>query len=156
MRISMSLTWIKNITRKKAVRIAITAIDGVKLVLTIRKQILSWKVPISGNPADHVTSEQDERWNILIQEFSQLSSGCINCHQDVHNRQFEETGGTDCLKCHGYADWTASRFDHDQTAFKLEGKHESVACNKCHIPVVEAGITYTEYKLKDYSCESCH
>ena len=93
---------------------------------------------------------------ISYQEFSQLSSNCISCHQDVHNSQFEEMGGTNCLKCHGYSDWTASNFDHDQTAFKLDGKHKDLACIQCHIQVVSAEITYTEYKLKNYACESCH
>ena len=93
---------------------------------------------------------------ILHQEFSQLSSSCVSCHQDVHNSQFEKTGGTDCLKCHDFADWSASKFDHDQTSFKLLGKHQDVACVKCHIQVVRDEIVYTEYKLKDHSCESCH
>jgi hypothetical protein len=85
-----------------------------------------------------------------------LSSSCTTCHGDVHYGQFEETAGTDCLKCHGYADWSASKFDHDQTAFKLDGKHKDLACLACHTRVVKAGMTYTEYKLKNYACESCH
>jgi hypothetical protein len=99
---------------------------------------------------------KEDEAGAMVQEFSQLSSGCVSCHQDIHKGQFEDTGGTNCLECHGYEDWTAGRFDHDKTAFRLEGKHESVACYKCHKPVIEAGITYTEYKLKDYACESCH
>lgn len=93
---------------------------------------------------------------VISQEFSQLASGCTSCHQDVHNGQFEGTGGTDCLKCHGYADWSASKFDHDQTAFKLDGKHKDLACLACHKQAVTEGITYTEYKLTNYACESCH
>ena len=90
------------------------------------------------------------------QQFSQLSSSCMNCHQDVQYSQFKESGGTDCLKCHDYSNWSARKFDHNQAAFKLDGKHQDVACAKCHPPVVTAQITYTQYKLKDFSCESCH
>ncbi|MFC2115873.1 cytochrome c3 family protein [Bacteroidota bacterium] len=93
---------------------------------------------------------------IFHQELSQLSSGCISCHKDVHNGQFGEIRGSECLKCHDYFDWSAGRFDHDQTAFKLIGKHIGVACIKCHKPVVTAQITYTQYKLNNFSCESCH
>ncbi len=93
---------------------------------------------------------------IVYQEFSQLSASCVSCHEDVHNGQFGETSGSYCLKCHDYADWSAGRFDHDQTAFKLVGKHKDVACNKCHLQVVTAEITYTQYKLEDYTCEACH
>lgn len=91
-----------------------------------------------------------------IQEFSALPSNCASCHQDVHNGQFKETGGTNCQRCHDAIDWSAGKFDHDQTAFRLDGKHEGVACGKCHKPVITADITYTLYKLKDSSCESCH
>jgi hypothetical protein len=47
-------------------------------------------------------------------------------------------------------------FDHDQTAFPLDGKHIDVACNKCHAPVVTSELTYTRYKLNSFTCESCH
>jgi len=52
----MNLTWMKRITRKKAVRVATAAIIGVILSLIIRKQISNWKVPISVNLADHAIS----------------------------------------------------------------------------------------------------
>ena len=35
-----------------------TPVDGVKLVSTIRIQILSWRVPIYGNPVGHVISKR--------------------------------------------------------------------------------------------------
>jgi hypothetical protein len=100
----------------------------------------------------HFTAGED---GLISQEFSQLSSSCISCHQDLHNGQFEGRGGKDCLKCHGFDEWSASKFDHDQTAFKLDGKHKDLACQQCHVQVVTAEITYTEFKLKNYACESC-
>jgi hypothetical protein len=47
-------------------------------------------------------------------------------------------------------------FDHNQTAFPLDGKHKNVACAKCHPPIHTAQLTYTRYKLKSITCESCH
>jgi len=83
-----------------------------------------------------------------VQQFSQLSSSCTGCHKDEHQKQFGEPVGTSCLKCHDYFDWTAGLFNHDQTAFPLDGKHKNVACNKCHPPVVTAQLSFTWYKLK--------
>ncbi len=91
-----------------------------------------------------------------VQQFSQLSSSCTGCHKDEHQKQFGEPVGTSCLKCHDYFDWTAGLFNHDQTAFPLDGKHKNVACNKCHPPVVTAQLSFTWYKLKSFACESCH
>ena len=92
----------------------------------------------------------------VVQQFSRLSTSCTECHKDAHQKQFEESSGTGCLKCHDYFDWTAGLFDHNQTAFPLDGKHKNVACVKCHPPVHTAQLTYTQYKLNSIACESCH
>ncbi len=91
-----------------------------------------------------------------VQQFSQLSNSCKECHKDPHQNQFELSSGTSCLKCHDYFDWTAAMFNHKNTAFPLDGKHENVACAKCHPKVITAQVTYTQYKLKSFTCESCH
>ncbi len=92
----------------------------------------------------------------MVQQFSQLSSICTDCHLDVHQKQFEGPSGTNCLKCHDYFDWKAGLFNHDQTAFPLDGKHREVACYKCHPRVINKQLSYTQYKLKSITCESCH
>ncbi len=92
----------------------------------------------------------------VVQQFSDLNSSCTNCHKDEHQSQFGDPEGTSCLRCHDYFDWSAGLFDHDQTAFPLDGKHKDVDCNKCHTPLVTAQLTYTRYKLKSFTCESCH
>lgn len=91
-----------------------------------------------------------------VQRFSESSASCTECHRDVHQNQFEGSKDTGCLKCHDYFDWSAGLFNHDQTAFPLDGRHKNVACVKCHKPVVTAQNTYTLYKLKSFKCESCH
>jgi hypothetical protein len=90
------------------------------------------------------------------QKFSGLSQSCSACHADKHRNQFEKNGVTNCTECHGTSDWKASRFDHNKTNFKLDGKHVNVACGKCHKPQQTGSDQFVLYKIKDYKCESCH
>ncbi len=90
------------------------------------------------------------------QIFKDLSQDCYKCHTDRHFRQFERNGITNCTDCHGTENWKASKFDHNKTAFKLDGKHINVPCNKCHKPQQEGILYYTRYKIKEFKCESCH
>jgi hypothetical protein len=92
----------------------------------------------------------------VIQKFSGLAKSCTDCHVDNHNKQFEKNGITSCTDCHDTENWKASKFNHDNTAFKLDGKHINVACAKCHKPQQEGSIFYVKYKLKEFKCESCH
>ena len=75
---------------------------------------------------------------------------------DKHFKQFEKNGITNCTDCHGTENWKASKFNHNNTAFKLDGKHINVACAKCHKPQQEGSNFYVKYKLKEFKCESCH
>ena len=90
------------------------------------------------------------------QEFSGLSLNCSECHKDNHFNQFEKNGKTDCSDCHDTENWKASKFNHNNTAFRLDGKHVNVACAKCHKPQQEGSNIYVKYKLKEFKCESCH
>jgi hypothetical protein len=90
------------------------------------------------------------------QRFTGLSKDCASCHSDNHFKQFEKNGTTDCTTCHGTENWKASVFDHNKTAFKLDGKHTNVACAGCHKPEKNGSIIYVKYKLKEFRCESCH
>jgi hypothetical protein len=57
---------------------------------------------------------------------------CTPCHSDPHRGTFTKP----CQACHTTASWTQVRtaveFDHSKTKFPLLGKHEAVACAKCH------------------------
>jgi len=88
------------------------------------------------------------------QRFSGLSKSCTNCHTDHHFKQFDVNGSTDCNRCHGNENWKAVNFNHNNTAFKLDGKHQNVPCAKCHKPQTEE--KYIVYKIKEFKCESCH
>jgi hypothetical protein len=92
----------------------------------------------------------------IQQTFSGLSKSCSECHTDRHRNQFEKNGVTACIDCHNTDNWKITNFDHNKTAFKLDGKHVSVPCAKCHKPQQEGSDYYVVYKIKEYKCESCH
>lgn len=91
----------------------------------------------------------------LKQQFIKLSVSCSSCHTDKHYKQFDKNGITNCNNCHETENWKASKFDHNNTAFKLNGKHEKVACAKCHKLKVENENKFIKYKIS-VKCESCH
>ncbi len=100
--------------------------------------------------------EQTKDQQKPIQRFKNLSMECTQCHEDVHRGQFEDLGGTQCTNCHGFDDWSASQFDHDQTQFPLEGAHANLECNACHKPYLSQGTEYILYKIKNFECIDCH
>ncbi|MFN7996251.1 MAG: cytochrome c3 family protein [Bryobacteraceae bacterium] len=68
----------------------------------------------------------------VIQYTSLNFATCAGCHQDPHRGAFEAR----CESCHTTSSWRrvqmTSAFDHSRTKFPLTGKHEGVACLKCH------------------------
>lgn len=88
--------------------------------------------------------------------FVDTPSDCASCHEDFHEGQFEENGVTDCARCHGFDNWEAEDFDHDLTNFKLEGAHQTVACEACHKPIESDGKIITQYKFESFECIDCH
>ncbi|MEO5923701.1 MAG: hypothetical protein ABIR70_07750 [Bryobacteraceae bacterium] len=81
---------------------------------------------------------------------------CADCHKDIHQGQFaKRASGSDCAACHNEQGFKPALFTlemHQQSAFPLQGKHESVKCESCHKP---AGLD-TKYKLTTTTCQSCH
>lgn len=93
----------------------------------------------------------------VLQKFSGLSANCADCHKDVHAKQFDRNGLTDCGRCHDpLAFRPAAKFDHNKTLFPLDGKHKDVACAKCHKATTENGVVFILYKIKEFKCENCH
>ncbi|NCA75908.1 MAG: 4Fe-4S dicluster domain-containing protein [Alphaproteobacteria bacterium] len=90
------------------------------------------------------------------QQFAGLASACTNCHTDIHYGQFNESGATNCLRCHKPEHWSIGSFDHDKTSFKLDGQHQKVPCYKCHKPVSLNNQVFILYKIKESKCENCH
>jgi hypothetical protein len=78
-----------------------------------------------------------------------LSNACASCHKDVHAGRF----GTGCQSCHDDDSWKnldLDPFDHNQARYPLRGKHQQVACAKCH------GEPAKYQPLAFDTCGSCH
>jgi hypothetical protein len=78
-----------------------------------------------------------------------LSSTCASCHKDVHEGRF----GTGCQSCHDDDSWKTldlDPFDHNLARFSLRGKHQQVACAKCH------GEPAKYKPLAFDTCGNCH
>ena len=88
--------------------------------------------------------------------FVDTPNDCASCHENVHEDQFVENGITDCARCHGFEGWGVEDFNHDNTAFKLEGRHAEIACDECHKPLEENGKIITQYKFDSFECIVCH
>ncbi|MCF8405767.1 MAG: cytochrome C [Bacteroidales bacterium] len=99
---------------------------------------------------------ESEEGKSFVQKFTGLGTNCIVCHNDIHYKQFDEEGITDCERCHKFENWKAEKFDHNQTRFKLEGKHAGLACKACHKIQNTEQYSYILYKLNDIRCETCH
>ncbi len=101
-------------------------------------------------------SEDDDRW-----KFKEIGSRCVDCHDDIHKDFIEEKYYPDqkCETCHNNDAWASVSFDHDQTDWKLEGKHKDVDCRKCHFTknnqtvVDEENQTFKDLK---HECFDCH
>jgi hypothetical protein len=79
-------------------------------------------------------------------DFKSTPTACSACHlkDDAHAGKF----GNDCGACHKPSGWKPATFDHNLAAFKLDGAHASVECQKCHINNV--------FKGTPQECSACH
>ena len=72
---------------------------------------------------------------------------CFSCHEDDDNH-FGRLG-EQCEDCHKTLLWKDTKaYDHSETDFPLEGKHETVRCQSCHIA--------EQYTFEEHTCVSCH
>ena len=97
----------------------------------------------------------DEK-GVTAQKFSDLTEACLQCHNDEHLGQFAKYGDTGCEKCHGYDNWKAEKFSHDNSRFKLEGAHATVDCIDCHTQERMSGGRCVKYIYEDIKCATCH
>ena len=88
---------------------------------------------------------------------------CMACHKDVGADVRQRTGHhgrlkpAACRSCHTdhrgrdarIVDLDTKRYDHTQTDYALKGKHQQVACEKCHTPG-------RKYSQAPQDCVSCH
>ncbi|NOX17116.1 MAG: cytochrome C [Chlorobi bacterium] len=91
----------------------------------------------------------EERWTF------RKKIECIACHENKHGNEIAlfKDGKGNCLVCHITDGWKTVNFDHDQTKFKLEGKHKNVHCSECHFSKEERTKIFSKI---DSACLSCH
>jgi hypothetical protein len=81
---------------------------------------------------------------------------CASCHQDPHKGAFKQ----DCGSCHTETRFGRATFDHTKsTKFPLTGKHEPLACVKCHknVSVGQAApAKVVDFRGLSTTCVSCH
>jgi hypothetical protein len=96
--------------------------------------------------------------SVLDVTFKGLPTTCVSCHTDVHLGQ----EGIDCHVCHSpkAAKFALAGFSHERTGFALTGRHERLACEKCHkreTGTFPAGVgTAVRLKGSALECRGCH
>ena len=95
--------------------------------------------------------------------YKPLDTACMACHTDPHHGQFTVEDSkwgkftVDCNHCHAVDQWVAIHFEHDRSAFKLEGAHAQTTCDKCHLLETAAdGSTFRRFKPVPMECQDCH
>ena len=82
---------------------------------------------------------------------------CSSCHVNVHRDSVKD----DCRACHTETTFRGGKFDHTaRTSFALVGRHEGLACRKCHTSVSGQDVPLPA-KVADFGgltadCVSCH
>ncbi len=93
-----------------------------------------------------------------VVRYTPLPTTCAGCHADVHAGQFGVP--SDCAKCHSTEKFKPrTLFVHAPpfTKYRLEGKHQDVACDKCHVEALVAqGRRSRKYRGVPVTCEGCH
>lgn len=92
--------------------------------------------------------------------FHFAQSRCVDCHVDPHvNPVTKAVLKQDCTACHVTRSWKeTTKFDHDQTAFRLLGAHRAVACIDCHKPAARGDgvVSKVIFAGAPQQCSGCH
>ncbi len=113
----------------------------------------SWSLENSHVDLDCRACHFEEQIDGFVQKFTGLETSCYLCHENIHGKQFELDGITDCSRCHSTMGWNIEFFDHTQTAFPLEGRHAEIDCNACHDKQKENIVIF---KIDRFECIDCH
>lgn len=129
-------------------------VDGFAGSLFTLEDHQKTKMPLDGA---HIATpcfachQQDGKWT-----FRGLGERCVDCHQDIHAGQIAEKWYPDqaCQNCHQTSVWRDNKFDHNNTNFKLSGKHALQDCRACHVP--DAVFTHGKFAGLAAQCSACH
>ncbi len=93
---------------------------------------------------------------ITTTRFTWNNYTCNICHSDVHRNQFYNRFQNNCETCHTTDIFTKAIFDHQKSAFPLDGRHQSVKCNDCHKSEKDQKGLFVRYSPVDHKCSDCH
>ena len=84
---------------------------------------------------------------------------CENCHKSPHVGIFSpKMLQKKCTECHITAGWKIDQkrkdFPHEQTRFPLTGKHQTLACDQCHVANKKQVFTFSSFNQQ--FCIDCH
>lgn len=73
---------------------------------------------------------------------------CAACHakKDAHEGRL----GPGCGQCHNVTEWKHTRFDHNDTKFRLTGRHAKATCYSCH------SVRHVDKATLPTDCYACH
>ncbi len=83
-----------------------------------------------------------------------LNKECLSCHIDYH----QKTLSINCTDCHNHKAFKpTSAFNHNNTKYKLIGKHRDVDCIECHKKEIRNGENFQQFSaVKFGKCTDCH
>ena len=117
--------------------------DGVdSLVTDFDHNKFSFKIVGKHAGLDCAKCHTDAR---RLGDFQMTLQNCYSCH--VKDESHDGRYGFSCVDCHNENGWTPAKFDHNLSAFKLEGEHAEAACEGCH-----QGGTFVGTPMDCYSC----
>ncbi|HET9571989.1 MAG TPA: cytochrome c3 family protein [Bacteroidales bacterium] len=90
--------------------------------------------------------------------FRTIGKKCVDCHKDEHQGLISEKfyKQATCTECHNESNWKTVSFDHNQTKFKLDGKHAELACKACHYAKNDRGEIVQKFEGLSTNCNACH
>jgi cytochrome b subunit of formate dehydrogenase len=94
---------------------------------------------------------------------------CLACHEKISDRMalnvgFHGTFSGECISCHTehagasgpIKPFNRDAFNHDLAAFRLQGKHRDVACEKCHRKTNDVSTVEFFIGHPHDTCTACH
>jgi len=92
----------------------------------------------------------------VVQQFNFGENNCYQCHENIHEKKFENKDKITCTNCHTINSWQVEIFDHAKTGYQLTGYHEKLLCTKCHFKTNQENHKVLKFETKKVKCSDCH
>lgn len=86
-------------------------------------------------------------------EFAAAPVECVACHLDPHQDEL----GLDCGQCHtprSFIDRSSMIRGHLATRLPLDGRHRTLDCEECHVPVGSGALQWVGLPAECYDCHT--